>query len=144
MTAFLIKTLTSAVIIGLVSEIARRSPTYGGVIAALPLVSLISLIWLVRQGQSKMELMLFVKSVLYGLPATFLAVACVVPVIEPGRIVDFQRALRWSLLVDYLDAATTVGVVLESALVRMLIRVSLEENKASNASIVSSNDRTGS
>ena len=72
MTAFLIKMLTSAVIIGLVSEIARRSPTYGGVIAALPLVSLISLIWLVRQGQSKMEVTAFVKSVLYGLPATFL------------------------------------------------------------------------
>ncbi|WP_026831338.1 hypothetical protein [Exiguobacterium antarcticum] len=30
MTAFLIKILTSAVIIGLVTEIARRSPTYGG------------------------------------------------------------------------------------------------------------------
>jgi len=72
MTTFLIKIFTSAIIIGFVTELARRSPTYGGVIAALPLVSLISLIWIVRQGQSKMELMLFVKSVLYGLPATFL------------------------------------------------------------------------
>ncbi|WP_026828381.1 DUF3147 family protein [Exiguobacterium artemiae] len=72
MTAFLIKIFTSAVIIGFVTELARRSPTYGGVIAALPLVSLISLIWLVRQGQSKMEVTAFVKSVLYGLPATFL------------------------------------------------------------------------
>ncbi len=90
MTAFLIKTLTSAVIIGLVTEIARRSPTYGGVIAALPLVSLISLIWLVRQGQSKMELMLFVKSVLYGLPATFLLLLVLYLLLSRGGSLIFS------------------------------------------------------
>lgn len=72
MTAFLIKILSSALVIGLVTELARRSPSYGGVIAALPLVSLISLVWLIQQGQSKTEVTAFVKSVLSGLPATFL------------------------------------------------------------------------
>lgn len=42
----IVKILLSAIIIGVVTEMAKRFPTYGGVIAALPLVSLLSLIWL--------------------------------------------------------------------------------------------------
>ena len=114
MTAFLIKILTSAVIIGLVTELARRSPTYGGVIAALPLVSLISLIWLVRQGQSKTEVTAFVKSVLYGLPATFLLLLVLYLLLSRGGSLIVQRPLRRSMLVDRLDAAATTDVVLES------------------------------
>jgi amino acid transporter len=42
----LVKVLVSAFVIGIVTEIARRFPSYGGIVAALPLVSLLSLIWL--------------------------------------------------------------------------------------------------
>ncbi|WP_214811602.1 DUF3147 family protein [Exiguobacterium sp. s127] len=84
MTAFLIKVLSSAVVIGIVTEVARRSVTYGGVIAALPLVSLLSLIWLVQQGQSKTEVTMFVKSVLYGLPATFFLVLILYILLNQG------------------------------------------------------------
>ncbi|WP_017729357.1 hypothetical protein [Halalkalibacterium ligniniphilum] len=40
MLFFLIKVVVSALIIGLVTEIARVTPQYGELIAALPLVSL--------------------------------------------------------------------------------------------------------
>lgn len=42
----IIKIAVSAVLIGIITEIARRSPEAGGIIAALPLVSLLSLCWL--------------------------------------------------------------------------------------------------
>lgn len=38
--AVLSKVIISALIIGFVTEISKRHPTYGGIIAALPLVSL--------------------------------------------------------------------------------------------------------
>lgn len=65
-----IKILSSAAIIGLVTELARRFPTYGGIIAALPLISLLSLIWLTVQGQSNEQIQQFTWGVIIGLPAT--------------------------------------------------------------------------
>ncbi|WP_349408288.1 DUF3147 family protein [Pseudalkalibacillus sp. SCS-8] len=66
----IVKILVSALVIGLVTEIARRFPTYGGILAALPLVSLLSIIWLSIQGEGNMNLSKFALSVLWGFPAT--------------------------------------------------------------------------
>ncbi len=46
MIYYIIKTLISAVIIVVVSEIAKRSSLLGGLIASLPLTSILALIWL--------------------------------------------------------------------------------------------------
>jgi hypothetical protein len=43
-----LKALISGVIIAAVSEIAKRSPAFGALIASLPLVSLLAIIWLWR------------------------------------------------------------------------------------------------
>ena len=43
-----IKALVSGVLIAAASEIARRSPGWGGLIASLPLVSLLTMLWLWR------------------------------------------------------------------------------------------------
>jgi hypothetical protein len=48
MLQLLVKAGLSGVIVAAVSEIARRSPTYGGLLAALPLVSVLAWIWLWR------------------------------------------------------------------------------------------------
>ena len=42
------KAAFSGVIIMIVSEVARRSPGFGGLIASLPLVSVLAMIWLWR------------------------------------------------------------------------------------------------
>jgi len=42
------KALVSGVIIALISEIAKRSPTAGALVASLPLVSILGMIWLWR------------------------------------------------------------------------------------------------
>lgn len=45
---FLIKTTISALLIALISETAKRSPAFAALIASLPIVSLLSMIWLWR------------------------------------------------------------------------------------------------
>ena len=62
--------VASAIIIAIVTEIARRFPSYGGIIAALPLVSLLSIIWLHVQGEQTETLSKFALGVLWGFPAT--------------------------------------------------------------------------
>ena len=51
MSYFAIKTLLSALIIALISEIARRSPGFAALVASLPLVSILAMIWLWRDTQ---------------------------------------------------------------------------------------------
>ena len=46
MTYLLIKAALSGIIVMTVSEVARRSPGFGGLIASLPLVSILAMIWL--------------------------------------------------------------------------------------------------
>ncbi len=43
-----IKAALSGIIVALVSEVARRWPGFGGMIASLPLVSVLAMIWLWR------------------------------------------------------------------------------------------------
>jgi len=44
----LIKAALSGAIVAAVSEIARRYPTWGGLVASLPLTSLLAMLWLWR------------------------------------------------------------------------------------------------
>jgi hypothetical protein len=48
MTYLFIKAALSGLIIMIVSEIAQRSPALGGLIASLPLISILGIIWLWR------------------------------------------------------------------------------------------------
>lgn len=48
MLYLVIKAALSGVIVMIVSEVARRSPGIGGLIASLPLVSVLGIIWLWR------------------------------------------------------------------------------------------------
>lgn len=46
MTYFLLKAIISGILIAVISEVARRFPSFGGLIASLPLVSVIAILWL--------------------------------------------------------------------------------------------------
>jgi hypothetical protein len=48
MTYLIVKALLSGLIIAVVSEVARRSPGAGALIVSLPMVSLLTFIWLWR------------------------------------------------------------------------------------------------
>ncbi|WP_242142795.1 MULTISPECIES: DUF3147 family protein [unclassified Bacillus cereus group] len=69
---FLVKVIVSALIIGGVTELAKHYSTIGGFIAALPLISLLSLFWISVEGGSKQDLSQFALGVLYGFPASAL------------------------------------------------------------------------
>lgn len=43
-----VKAALSGIIVMVVSEIARRSPTLGGLVASLPLISILGILWLWR------------------------------------------------------------------------------------------------
>jgi hypothetical protein len=49
MVYFVIKRTLSGIIIAVISEVAKRSPSFGALIASLPLLSLPGMLWLWRQ-----------------------------------------------------------------------------------------------
>jgi hypothetical protein len=48
---FLLKAALSGIIIAIVSEVARRAPGLGALIASLPLISVLGMIWLWRDTE---------------------------------------------------------------------------------------------
>lgn len=100
-----IKALVSGVLIALASEIARRNPGIGGLIASLPLVSTLALVWLWRDTGDKSQVAdLAIASTLYvigSLPA-FVTIALLlrsglafIPTLLAGIVVGF--AGYWSI-----------------------------------------------
>ena len=56
MLYLIVKAALSGVIVALVSEIARRDPGAGGLLASLPLVSVLGMIWLWRDTQDSVRM----------------------------------------------------------------------------------------
>jgi len=56
MLYLLIKALVSGAIIAAVSEIAKRYPGFGALVASLPLVSVLGMIWLWRDTQDPVRI----------------------------------------------------------------------------------------
>jgi hypothetical protein len=46
----LIKTLITAAIIAMISEIAKRSPAFAALIASLPLISVLGMLWIYQES----------------------------------------------------------------------------------------------
>ena len=67
---FLVKVAVSAVIIAGVSELAKRMPSLGGLIAAMPLTTLLVLIWLYAETGDYQLAHSFTRSVLYAIVPT--------------------------------------------------------------------------
>lgn len=51
MLYLIIKAALSGIIVAAVSEIARRYPSWGGLVASLPLTSLLAMMWLFRDSR---------------------------------------------------------------------------------------------
>lgn len=81
MLYLVIKAALSGVIIAAVSEIARRSPGFGALVASLPLVSILGMLWLWRDTRDPVRLAAHAEAtfwfVLPSLPM-FLAVPALV------------------------------------------------------------------
>jgi hypothetical protein len=70
MVYFIIKCALSGIIIAMVSEVAKRSPTFGALIVSLPLVSLLGILWLWRDTGDAERIASFAESTFwYVLPS---------------------------------------------------------------------------
>ena len=70
---YVIKTLLSALIIVAVSEVSRRNALFGGLIASLPLVSILGMIWLYQDTKSPLKVSELSTSIFWMvLPSLFL------------------------------------------------------------------------
>lgn len=47
---FVVKCVISGILVGVISEIGRRSPGIGAIIASLPLTSILAFIWIYRES----------------------------------------------------------------------------------------------
>lgn len=56
MAYLILKAAISGIIIALVSEIAKRSPGFGALVASLPLISVLGMIWLWRDTRDPVRL----------------------------------------------------------------------------------------
>ncbi|OFZ19035.1 MAG: hypothetical protein A2Z20_09810 [Bdellovibrionales bacterium RBG_16_40_8] len=60
---YAVKVIISALLIVAASELAKRSPSLGGIIASLPLTSLLAIIWLYRDTNDIQQ----IQSLSYGI-----------------------------------------------------------------------------
>ena len=82
MTWLIAKYALSAAVVVLISEIAKRSGRLGGLIAALPLITVLALVWMHVEGQSQSRVSDFARYTFwYVLPT--LPMFLVFPVILP-------------------------------------------------------------
>jgi hypothetical protein len=71
-----IKAAISGVIVAAVSEIARRYPGWGGLVASLPLTSLLAMLWLWRDtGDAERIAALSVSTIWFFVPSVPLFIA---------------------------------------------------------------------
>ena len=76
MLYLVIKAAISGVIVAAVSEIARRYPGWGGLVASLPLTSLLAMIWLWRDsGDAERVAELSVSTIWFFIPSVPLFIA---------------------------------------------------------------------
>jgi hypothetical protein len=76
MLYLIIKAALSGMIVAAVSEIARRYPGWGGLVASLPLTSLLAMIWLWRDsGDAERVAELSVSTIWFFLPSVPLFIA---------------------------------------------------------------------
>ena len=76
MLYLVIKAAISGVIVAAVSEIARRYPGWGGLVASLPLTSLLAMVWLWRDsGDAERVAELSVSTIWFFIPSVPLFIA---------------------------------------------------------------------
>jgi glycopeptide antibiotics resistance protein len=102
-TAFWLRAVLSGLVIALASTIARRSPALGSLIVSLPLVSVLSIIWLWRDGADRLALASYIQNTFWFFLPT-MPMFLVIPLLL-RRGVAFWPALA-------LGCALTIGLYL--------------------------------
>lgn len=107
---FVIKVLVSAVIIAGVSEISKRSTFLGGVLASLPLVSLLSFIWIYVESRSTEKIASLSWSI-FWLVIPSLALFVALPLLLQKTRLPFPAALGLSVVIMLACYGAMVGAL---------------------------------
>lgn len=94
---FITKILISAIIIAFVSEIAKRYTLLGGLIAAMPITTLLSMLWIYFDKKDATLISNFLISVVFGTILSFLFFICAIFLLKKG--INFYLTLFVSLFV---------------------------------------------
>jgi hypothetical protein len=97
MLYYLIKLSLSAVIIVAVSELAKRQPAWGGLLASLPLVSLLAIIWLYLDTRDALQVSQLSMSIFWLVLPSLLFFLALPLLLRQG--VAFPAALTSAVLV---------------------------------------------
>lgn len=109
---FVIKVLVSAVIIALVSELSKRSTVAGAVLASLPLVSVLGMIWLYVDTRDTAQVAQLSRDVFWlVIPSLILFV--LLPLLLKAKLA-FAPALGISM------AATVVGYFCMLSVIKLI------------------------
>ena len=100
MTLYLVKLLVSAVGIVLISEVAKRSSLLGGLIASVPLVSVLAMIWLYAETRSDMQVLRLSTSIFWLTLPSLALFLCLNLLLQRGA--GFPLALTGAVLVTAL------------------------------------------
>lgn len=94
---FIVKILISACIIAIVSEIAKKFPSVGGLIAAMPLTTLLSAFWIYYENKDISLISAFLMSVVIGTLISFIFFISAIFFIKKG--INFYLTLVLSTVI---------------------------------------------
>ena len=100
----LVKGVVSASIIVALSELAKRHPLLSGLIAAMPLTTLLVIMWLYIEGRDVAKIQAFSTSVLWALIPTSLFFI--------GLVVMLRRSLSFGVAITAAFLLWLVGAIL--------------------------------
>jgi hypothetical protein len=109
MLYLIVKAAVSGILIALISEVAKRYPGFGGLIASLPLVSVLGMLWLWRDKPDAQNMATHVEATFwYVLPS--LPMFLVIPwLMRSGMSFYFALAIGCTVTIALYLAMTLLG-----------------------------------
>lgn len=109
MTYYIVKLIISAIVIVLVSETAKRSSLIGGIIASIPLISVLAMIWLYVDTKDVKQISALATSV-FWLVIPSLALFISLPVLLKYGI-GFYQSMGLSILITVICYFTMIFIL---------------------------------
>lgn len=94
---FIVKIIVSAIVIAVVSEVAKKYTSVGGLIAAMPITTLLTMFWLYFENKNPLLISNFLYAVIQGVFITFLFFIPCIILLKKGF--NFYLSVVFSLLV---------------------------------------------
>ncbi len=109
MTYYLIKTLISAILIVAISEISRRSSLLGAVLASIPLVSVLAMLWLYHDTRDAVKVA-GLASGIFWLVIPSLALFVSLPLLIKNGV-EFYLSMGISIVITIICYFLMLGVL---------------------------------